>query len=578
MRTYYKISIVFVVLVLVLQACTKSYEVLPLGHQITDEYVFSQFDSAGVLANRYYKTVYLKALWSEPHSRLGGNHLDAASDDALSSMTGQPDVFKLLTGAISSYNPVDDIWSQSYEAIRYASVFINKFPIVPLNEKLPNGQSAKPSYIAEARFLRAFTYFELVKRYGGVPLMGNTVRQITDEVSLPRNSFADCINYIVSELDAIKDSLRVQATINSTTYGKVTQGAAMALKAKTLLFAASPLFNGGNIDGVNPLTGYSNFDLNRWKLAADAAKSLIDLNAYSLMPSFNDVFLTQAAPVGINPEIIFWRQNGSNANIEKSNGPVGYSTAGSTGNMSVTQNLVDAFPTNTGLSITDQASEYNPDNMYNNRDPRLKWTVFYNGVLWLNRQVETFAGGLDRPGGAIQQTKTGYYARKFMGNYESSGNGQYPSHYEDFPYIRYAEILLDYAEATNEFSGTDASVYQVLYDIRKRAGIIPGSNSTYGVNQNMTQDEMRIAIQNERRIELAFEDQRYFDLRRWKIADKVYALPLFGQDIQRTTSGQLFFNKVVVLQPLFRNPQMYLYPIPINEVLKNKNMVQNPRW
>ena len=579
MRNYYTISIVLVLITFVFQSCTKGYEDIPLGQQNPIYYVFNPLDSAGVSAKQYQLNLYLQALGTEPYNRFGnGNYLDGASDDALPSQTGLPDALKLLNGAVSSFSTVDDIWARSYVTIRSASVFINNFPVVPLNEKLPNGKSAKPAYIAEARFLRAWTYFELVKRYGGVPLMGDGVRQITDDVALPRSSFADCINYIVSELDAIKDSLRTQPTITTNTYGRVTQGAAMALKAKALLYAASPLYNGGNVDGVNPLTGYAGFDLNRWKLAADAAKALIDLKAYSLMPSFIDVFLKQAAPVGTNSEIIFWRQNGSSTDIEKNDGPVGYTSAGSTGNMSVTQNLVDAFPTNTGLSIADPASGYDANNMYKNRDPRLKLTVFYNGVLWLNRPVETFNGGLDRPGGAIQQTKTSYYMRKFMGNFESSGNGQYSSHFKEWPYSRYAEILLDYAEATNEFSGTDASVYQVLCDLRKRAGIEPGANNFYGVKQGMTKDEMRAAIQNERRIEMAFEEQRFFDLRRWKIADVIYGQPLYGQDIQKTSSGQLFFNKVIVLQPVFRNPQMYLYPIPNSEVLKNINMVQNPLW
>ncbi len=200
------------------------------------------------------------------------------------------------------------------------SVLINR---VPLAEKLANGQSARPAYRSEARFLRAFLYFELVKRYGGVPLLGDSIRQITDNAILPRNSFADCISYIVSECDNIKDSLRTQESIDNSTYGRVTKGAAMALKARVLLYAASPLFNGGNIDAGNPFTGYANADPNRWKLAADAAKDVIDLGTYKLMPDFKNIFITQAAPVQSNTESIFWRQNGTGTSVEVNNSPVG---------------------------------------------------------------------------------------------------------------------------------------------------------------------------------------------------------------------------------------------------------------
>src|SRR5688500_1068809 len=140
-----------------------------------------------------------------------------------------------------------------------------------------------------------------------------------------------------------------------------TKEAALALKAKVLLYAASPLYNGGNIDVSNPLTGYTSLDNNRWKLAADAAKELIDLGTYKLMPSFKDAFITQAAPVGSNTETIFWRQNGTNTSVETNNGPVGFASAGANGVTSPTQNLVDAFTTDEGKSISDAGSAYNPE-------------------------------------------------------------------------------------------------------------------------------------------------------------------------------------------------------------------------
>ncbi|WP_431217971.1 RagB/SusD family nutrient uptake outer membrane protein [Puia sp. P3] len=199
----------------------------------------------------------------------------------------------------------------------------------------------------------------------------------------------------------------------------------------------------------------------------------------------------------------------------------------------------------------------------------------------MNRSVQTFDGGLDKPGGSVQQTKTSYYMRKFMGAFESvsSNPPSYSGTFHDWIYYRYAGVLLNYAEATNETAGPTTDVYNVLYALRKRAGILTGPDNTYGVPQAMTQADMREFIHNERRIEMAFEEQRYWDIRRWKTAATVYnAAPLQGLDLQLSSGGQLFYNPIPVLTTKFRDPQMYLYPIPYSEVIKNGQMKQNPQW
>lgn len=566
----------------VLSSCQKTYESVPLGQQVTLDLAFDPLDSLGKNAMSYLLTTYQQCTYNG-HNRVGNTYLDAASDDAVSSASGIPAVQAIATGAFSAAQlNGDDMWARNYTAIRNATVFIVYINRVPLLEKLPNGQPARSAYRSEARWLRAWLYFQLLKRYGGVPLLGDTIRQITDNVQLPRASFSDCVNYIVKECDDIKDSLRTAAMVNSNTYGRFTRGAAMALKADVLLFAASPLFNGGNIDGSNPLTGYASYDANRWKLAADAAKAIMDGGEYKLMPNFNDVFVTQAAPVGSNTEVIAWMQVGNGGNsVESSNAPVGYTSAGGGGATSPTQNLVDAFPTDSGLVITDPASHYDANNPYDHRDPRMNLTVFHNGSLWLNRAVQTYSGGSDRPGGSVTQTKTSYYMRKFMGPFESVSNNPptYSGIDHDWVYYRYAGVLLSYAEATNEFSGPSTDVYNVLYALRRRAGILTGPDNTYGVPQGMTKEDMRAFIQNERRIEMAFEEQRFFDIRRWKIAAQVYnTKPLQGLDLQLSSGGQLFYNPADVLKTVFRDPQMYFYPVPYSEVIKNNQMKQNPNW
>ena len=580
MRNNIRVNTLLVIVAIVtLWSCKRVYEEIPLGQQIPLDIAFDPNDSAGRNAMKFLLTTYVECL-PDNHNRIFGNYLDAASDDAVSSQSGLSEVQKIVTGAYTSVSTnADNVWSKYYTGIRDATVFSVYINRVPMNEKLPNGSLARPAYRSEARFLRAFLYFELLKRYGGVPLLGDSIRQLGDNIQIPRSSFADCVNYIVSECNNIKDSLRTQEMVTPATYGRITKGAAMALKAKVLLYAASPLYNGGNIDGSNPLTGYPSFDANRWKLAADAAKELMDLGTYDLNPSFSDVFTNQAATVGNNKESIFWRQNGINISVEINNGPVGYTSAGGAGVTSPTQNLVDAFTTDEGKAITDPTSGYNPNNPYAHRDPRLSKTVFYNGVLWLNRAVETYEGGLDRPGGTVQQTKTGYYMRKFMGPFESvSGPAVYTGTVHDFIYFRYSEVLLNYIEALNEFSGPSTDIYNILYKIRTRAGILPGADNSYGVPAGLSKEDMRTLIRNERRTELAFEEHRFFDIRRWKIADQVFASPLRGMGIQRSSGGTLVFNPINVLTPVFRNPQMYFYPIPYNEVIKNPQMIQNPQW
>jgi hypothetical protein len=562
-------------------ACQKQYESQPLGEQISLDYAFNTKDSAGQLALTFLSTCYLEAL-PNGHNRVGGDYLDAASDDAISNKLTVSAVQQMATAAYSAASPNgDDDWTQNYSAIRDCNVFINDIYRVPLAEKLPSGRPAIAAYRSEARFLRAWEYFELVKRYGGVPLLGDNVFTITQNVQLPRNSFSDCISYIVSECDNIKDSLRTLSDITGSSYGRITKGAALALKTEALLFAASPLYNGGNIDPSNLLTGYTNYDATRWQTAAQAAQDVMNLGAYGLMPNFKDVFTNQAQPIGANNESIFWMQVGENNSVENTNSPIGYSGAGAQGNTGPTQNLVDAFPTDSGYAITDPASGYDPTNPYANRDPRLTATVFCNGTsFWLNRAVQTFDGGLDKPGGSLVQTKTGYYMRKFMGPWETAtGVSQFGNTFHDYIYFRYAGILLDYAEATNEFSGPSTAVYNVLFLLRGRAGIFPGASLNYGLAANMDQPTMRAAIQNERRIEMAFEEKRYWDLRRWKIAAAAYnTAPLTGMDIQAQPNQPLTYNRVPALTTHFNDPGMYFYPIPYSEVVKNPQMRQNPTW
>lgn len=545
-------------------SCQRTLETVPIEQQTLD-LVFDSQDSAGVQANRFLYDMYIHV--PGIYNRVGGDFLGSSTDDAISSNPSNTSVQQLAQGSYSSTGYPDDQWANEYAAIRQANIFIDNIDRVPLIGKLSNGTPMNRVWKAEAKFLRALCYWELVKRYGGVPILGDTVFQLGDNLQVPRNSFADCINYIVSQCDTIADSLRPDP-IDPAFIEMPTKAAALALKAQVLLYAASPLYNGGNIDPGNNLTGYTDYSADRWKAAVDAAKAIMDMGVFSLDTiSFNDVFITQN-----NNERIFARQGGNGTRVENENGPVGYTTQLNSGRTSPTQELVDAFGMANGKPITDPTSGYDPQNPYANRDPRLYATVFYNGAQWLGRPVQTFEGGADKPGGSQQQTRTGYYLRKFMGDFENTN--VYSNHSDDDILFRYAEVLLNYAEALNEYlPAPDQDVYNAVEAIRKRAGLNP-----YQLAPGLSQAQMRAIIHNERRKELAFEDQRYYDVRRWKEADTAFNKTLHEELIYQLGTGQLTYQAVPVFKMVFESPKMYFAPIPYSEVVKNRNMVQNPGW
>lgn len=236
-----------------------------------------------------------------------------------------------------------------------------------------------------------------------------------------------------------------------------------------------------------------------------------------------------------------------------------------------------------GKRIDDPTGKYtyNNQNPYANRDPRLTYTVFYNGATWLKRAVETFNGGLDRSNVPnLITTQTGYYLRKFLGlNETKADNSGFNGAYHHYQIIRYAEILLNYAEALNE-ADTDANkadIEDCIIKLRKRAGIEAGDDERYGLPATYTQEEMRDIIRNERRIELAFEEHRFWDIRRWKIAEDVMNEPVEGVEIMRQADGSFDYNYVNVRTSTF-DERMYWYPIPRGEMNGNTKLTQNPGW
>lgn len=535
------------VLGLFLSACRK-YEEVPVEF-LTEDYVYDKIDSSGKYGREMLNNLY--SYLPNGYNRIDHVVLGAATDDAIASAR-YSNIELLSKGMLTalSNNP-NGYWYEGYKAIRDVNKYLANI------DKVPVPSIIKQYWKAEARFIRAMSYFELIKRYGGVPLIGNKLYDQDAEIGLSRDDFQTCVSYIVDELDEIKDSLRPDP-VSKTEVGRITAGAALALKSRVLLYAASPLYNPEN-------------DLAKWQAASDAAKAIIDLNVFDLEKKFDAVFVTRQ-----NNEVILAYQRAETEDVERDNAPVGYAEPNmSNGYVSPTQELVRAFPMRNGLAVSDPASGFNPDSPYINRDPRFYATVFYNGASWLGRRVQTFEGGRDKPNNIQRQTRTGYYMRKFMGDY--ADKNAYGNMDHNFVIFRYAEVLLNYAEAENELEHIDVA-YKQLKKLRKRAGIEAGTNDLYGLKPDMTQAEMRKAIHLERRIEMAFEEQRYWDVRRWKVADTVFNKTLHGVQITMKEDSTFHYEIVPVQKIIFSAPKMYHYPIPYKEVAGNPSIEQNPGW
>lgn len=523
------------------------------------------------------------------HNRLNDSYLDAATDDGVPTRDkgGDGSLENYRNGRVSADNIASldgNAWSNFYKGIRRANLFLEKIEGYPSSTQLPKEEIVRMK--AETRALRAYFYFELMKRWGGVPLMGDEVFDYDDNWNIPRRSIADCAKYIMDEISPespsscykdLYDAMSLPPTGLESSVGRINKGAVLALISRLKLYLASPLYNETN-------------DKDKWQEAVDAAKAVMDLNVYDLYtaptkkenPVFLELFaVKEAFP---NKEAIMIKEASAGTSVESNNSPCGYQRNKSRGYTSPSQNLVDAFPMLDGKEIGDPASKYtyDPQNPYANRDPRLTYTIFYNGSKWLKRGVQTFNGGLDRsdkPG--LITTQTGYYLRKFLGlNEDKADNAGYNSVSHHYQIIRYAEILLNYAEALNEVDkdANAAEIEDCLIKLRKRAGIEPGADNRYGLPAVYTQDEMRRIIRNERRIELAFEEHRFWDIRRWKIAEEVMNRPVRGVEITKEADGTLRYHYVDVRTSTFDATKMYWYPIPRGEMQGNPELTQNPGW
>jgi hypothetical protein len=491
-------------------------------------------------------------------------------------------------------------WDGSYKNIRACNLFMEKIDQVPYDN--PDDKAALKG---EVYFLRAWFYHQLVSLYGGVPLITRAY-SLSDDFNAPRNTYEECINYIVSQCDSAAAVL----PLNSDK-ALATKGAALALKSRVLLYAASDLYNSnaswGNGYAHPELVSYTNIDASsrqaRWQAAKDAAKAVIDLGIYSLYggehPGSADEATKNYANLFINngnDEDIFLQFNDNlhNSNWDAPNpgqftGPNGFHTWGES---SPVGQLVDAYEMVDGSKFdwNNPAEKANP---YQNRDPRFYASVLYEGAHWRDRPSDVIASdplgniqvgyykkadgtvvpGLDTRNSPIEDwngTYTGYYLRKFI---DPTINGQYVKQTYPWRRFRYAEILLNYAEACIAL-GQEEEARTYINKVRARAGMPPVTESGQALVDR---------YRNERRVELAYEEHRYFDVRRWMIADKAYqdatGVKVEGDMAADGTITNRTYSPIVA-QSRAWDPKFYFLPIKLDELNRNKSLEneQNPLY
>ena len=358
---------------------------------------------------------------------------------------------------------------------------------------------------AQALVLRAWLYFSMVKLYGGVPLVLRPY-EVGEDLFIPRSKTSECMEQILKDLDEAINTPELPYKWEGADAGRISKASALAFKGRVLLYYASPQFNAPG-----------SRDVQRWTRAYEAnkqAKEQLSANGYALYDSFSDLWFDE-----LNPEVVFVRRyNFPQTTQNWSSGlrPL-YTTANYAGQNCPSQEMVDIFPMKNGLPIDNPSSGYDPIHFWRNRDPRFAATIAYNTCIWPISEDGEKPGRIQwtyNGGEGNSRTGTGYYCRKTVDVRQNGYNAQYSG--TDWIEIRYAEVLLNFAECAAE-TNNNAEAIQALKDIRKRAGIEAGTNNMYGLQDNLTGEALIKAILLERRLELAFEGHRFWDLRRRKL-------------------------------------------------------------
>ena len=566
----------------------------------------------------YEESKYAAGLLMYGYSRLPyatSTQTDVATDDAVTNNTNSS-FLNMATGTWAADNDPMSQWNSCKDGIQYVNKFLT---IVDKVKWAPSAASKQQMFIdrqkGEAYGLRALFYYYLLQAHGGyadddqlygVPLLTEPEDGSSD-FNQPRALFSDCVkqcfadcdsamkylptDYVdlsVDEIPAKYKELGAESTGYNLVFGSRSRGLmsgkiAEAIKAQVALLAASPAFR--DQSGVTSAEAA--------ELCANVLKRIDGLNGFDKDGSIWYKNHSKLDPSASEMPEILWRADRSkDANQERENFPP---TLYGNGRVNPSQNLVDAFPMRSGRPITDPKSGYDPKNPYANRDPRLSDDILYNGVTFRNTLIITGTypndkdESLDNINYGNTSTRTGYYMKKLLNEKVSPLQSSLVEQYHIYPRIRYTEMFLAYAEAANDAWGPKAdptgvgfTAYDVIKAIRQRAGLgkdeigfdLPEGDA-YLEECAADQAKMTELIRNERRIELCFENKRFWDLRRWK-------MPLNetvkGIMIDRNDEGELSYKVIDVEERKYDSSYQWYGPIPKSEVLKWSNLKQNKGW
>ncbi|WP_421876593.1 RagB/SusD family nutrient uptake outer membrane protein [Marinoscillum sp.] len=478
---------------------------------------------------------------------------EALSDNAYN---GRGDNQGAASLAAGTYDPslarLNQEWNFHYTGIKTCNILLANIDRVPdIDEETLNVMKA------EARFLRAYQHFQLMTWWGDVPLLDEDI-DIETALSIDRTPKAQVLDFILTELDAVIDVLPTNTEYSEEEFGRITSGAAVALKARVLLYE-------GDWEGV----------------VAECERLIngTEFGTYALHPSYEQLFLPAYQ---LNNEVILSLQYVPQFRTWAEFFDFAPLSAGARLNaMAPTQELVDSYRMINGSMIDEAGSAYDESDPYTNRDPRLTHTVVYHGYEWVGVDGETSTIYIE-PGTAPEgqdldvyvsgssSTTTGYYWRKYFD----------PNHMDGFAsglnliLFRYADVLLMYAEAKNEQAKLSSADWDLtIRPIRARAGFTDAAALDY--NAAWTQDELREVIRNERRVELAMEGLRIFDIRRWRIAEEVLNGWAHGAQFG---PSEIDNGYIRVNERTFDPSKHYLWPVPRDERNLNPNLGQNPNW
>lgn len=522
---------IYISVLITLGACNKNI----LDRGPLDKYSDQNVWKDMALVNMFVANIY--ANMKTPYDEVkGGNWMMAnITDEAISSRTFHDS--RLINTL--QYNEADDVykdvWDDGFKNIRKCNLLLSKIP------EITAADNVKRQLKGEAHFLRAFTNLDIYMHFGRFPIT-DKVLALEDETTIPRSTAADCIKFILADLDTAGTLLPEK--YGPADLGRATRWAAVAIRSRFLL------------------------NLERYQEASDSSLKVINSKQYSLFPDYQTLFNPENDN---NSEIIFDKQYGSAISKQTHDMDTYESSTFYTGFASAitcpTQNLVDAFEMKDGLSW-DKSPLYNTAKPYDNRDPRFYATVMYDGISWMGETVDMKKGSKFNRATGSGSSPTSYFLRKFLNPKYDHKNPNNIANFQNCAIIRLADVYLIYAEAQFKLGHPEeARKYVNLVRQRVKMPDITAADFSFS------------SIQHERQVELAMEGQRWYDIRRWKKGQDLIGAKIYGIDIQDGTGGRKYV-RMEVEQRKFED-KMYLFPIPLSERLKypaSNPLEQNQGW